>query len=319
MTDMHPAARELMDALIARDDARARSLQRGPGFSDLMGCARKMYHRVQGDAPCNADRKRLPSILGTIVHESIADLELPGLAETALLLEEADLPGTADRIHDGILTDWKTTKLKSLDYLREHGPSRQYRAQVHTYAYAANQTGHHVRTVRLVFIPKDGTEDDITVWEEPYDEAVALEAIAWYRDIAVEAAAGQRPRPEKDPEFCRSWCPFYGDLCPGRSPEEAKADEEVSTDPWLADAAAQYARGAEMEKEGKALKNAARDELGGFAGRVGEYRVSWTHRRGAQSPDAQALTEHWRATRDDEVPMKIGKGSVFPTAKRVKE
>ena len=321
----HPAARELVDALIAADDARPRSQQVGPGFSSLGGCSRRVWHEIRGDAKCNPNVKRLPAILGTAIHEYIEDLSMLGLREVKVRTP-GGLPGTADRIHDGVLSDWKTTKLKSLEWVRVHGPSTQQVWQVMTYAYAWNSTrsiadflagGDGVHTVRLIYIPRDGTEDDIYVWEAPYDERIALEALDWLEEILEQADAGHRPPPEKDPAFCADWCPFYGELCKGIvSAKGADAQEIGTDDPWLEDAAAAYYQAVKDEKAAAARKAAALDALSGASGRVGAYRVSWVHRKGSSVLDADAVREDYTA-RGQILPVKTQAGSTYPQIRKV--
>jgi len=332
--DLHPAARELADALIAADDARPRTQQLGPGFSSLGSCARRVWHEIREDQPCNNTTKRLPAILGTIFHNHI-DGMLSGFAEVELRLEEINLPGTADRIHDGILDDFKTTTLKNIDWVREHGPGRQKRWQVHSYAYAWNTrqeaamernaaagllmgraphpVAAPVHTVRLIFVPRDGTEDDVLVWEEPYDRQAALDAMDWFDQIRQYAEDNVPVAPEKDPAFCADWCPFFGALCPGKVAEKGPdAPPVVSDDPWLAEAVKAYAEASAAASKADDAKKAAREALEGFTGRVPGYTVTWVHRAGSQVPDRDAITQQL-----GHVPMRTGKPSVYPLVKKV--
>lgn len=328
--DLHPAARELVDALVAQDDSRPRTQQAGPGFSSLGGCSRRVFHEIRLDEPCNADVERLPAIMGTAIHSAVERIwEPPG----KLFLPEIGLSGTPDRIHDGVLDDYKTTTLKNVEWVRENGPSRQQRFQVHTYAYTANLERStelarfpedypdgwkypEIHTVRLIYIPRDGRSTDIHVHEEPYDPEVAEDAIEWFRGVMHAVHDEDAPAPEKDAAFCAKFCPFYGELCSGKT-EIAKNEPELD-DPWLAAAAAQYAEGIALEKRAKDLKKAAAGALEGVRGIAGGYRVGWIRRQPGEALDADAVRAQY-AARGERVPTKQVAGSEYPSVRPVKK
>ncbi|MFE5369206.1 CRISPR-associated protein Cas4 [Streptomyces mirabilis] len=279
------SAESIIDALVAADDERPRT-KAGFGVSGLGGCARKAYHQMRHDDPANPSVKRLPAILGTAIHaalEKAADRLPNALAEVALFVEEVELAGTADLIRGGVLDDYKTTTLKNLRWIKSHGPSRNHRWQVMTYAYAwnAEQPGPRgqekplIHMVRLIYIPRDGDESDVLVWEEDYDEAVALEAIEWAASARRAVADEAPPAPEKHFSYCANWCQFYG-LCPGLDTSDAL--EEVD-DPWLADAAEGLLVAQEDIREAEGRKEGAKDALDGFTGIVGDFRVTWQRHR----------------------------------------
>lgn len=322
---LHPAAAELVAALVAKDDERPRTQQVAPGFSSLGDCRRKVWHMIREDAPCNADVERLPSILGTAIHTALEASSLPGFQEVKLYLPEIGMEGTADRINDGVLDDYKTTSLKNVEWVKDNGPSRQQRWQVQTYAHAWNGTTRTaifdredpVHTVRLIYIPRDGKSTDIHVHEEPYDPAVARDAIEWYQRIAETVHTwGPAPEPEKEKGFCSKYCQFFGELCPGLSKDDVDMDVDQD-DPWAASAAETYARGAALVKQGDALKKQAAGVLEGSQGRYGNYRVTWVHRSASEVPDAdearRILAEMGR-----EMPMKKKTGSSYPRVTAVK-
>lgn len=290
------SAKAIIDALVEVDDERPRT-KAGFGISGLGGCARKAWHQMRQDEPCNPAVKRLPAILGTAIHaalEKAAD-RLPGaLAEVSLHVDEVELSGTADLIRDGVLDDYKTTTLKNLRWIKSHGPSRNHRWQAQTYAYAWNslyaqwsqlsdkaraQVGDmrsEIKTVRLVFIPRDGDESDVLVWEEDYDERAALEAIEWAAAVRRAVADDSIPAPEKHFSYCANWCQFYGALCVGMDSSDPL---EETDDSWLEEAAGEYLAAAEDVREAEGRKESARDALDGFTGIVGDYRVTWQRHR----------------------------------------
>lgn len=278
------SAPDIIQALVEVDNERPRT-KAGFGISGLGGCERKAWHQMRQDEPCNPDVKRLPAILGTAIHsalEKAAD-RLPGaLAEVSLSLPEVDLRGTADVVRDGVLDDYKTTTLKNLRWIKSHGPSLNHRWQAQTYAFAWNaaqdafEEPEPVHTVRIIYIPRDGDETDVAVWEAPYDEAAALEAIDWAAAVRRAVDEDIVPAPEKHFSYCANWCQFYGQLCPGLSVADPL---EETDDPWLEAAAREYLGAVERAQEVEAVKASAREALDGFTGIVGDFQVTWQRHR----------------------------------------
>jgi hypothetical protein len=121
------------------------------------------------------------------------------------------LMGHVDAFHipTGEVVDWKTSVKKNL---ARGWPADAQRWQVHTYGWLLSGAGHDVRTVTLVGIPRDGDERALAVHSEPYDPAVALEALAWLGEVR---ALTEAPAPEKHASFCNLYCPFFGPNCGG--------------------------------------------------------------------------------------------------------
>ena len=147
----------LMDALKSYDNNRERSQQTEIGVSQLGGCRTQVWlqhNKALGGNPTY----RLPSLMGTAIHtliESALSAYSFGDYKLETAVEFEGLPGHIDWYipETGSVVDWKTTKLKNLDYF----PSTQQRWQVHTYGYLLAQNGHEVKNVTLVAIPRDGT------------------------------------------------------------------------------------------------------------------------------------------------------------------
>jgi hypothetical protein len=254
---------------------------------------------VQGDAPVN-ETLSLPAIMGTAVHAAIEEA-LNGSG--ALLEHRVEIdglpPATIDYFDQvtGEVVDWKTITLKNVDYF----VTRQKRWQVQVYGYLMQQSGFGVNTVTLVGIPRDGTENDIVVHTEPFDEAIALEALAWLEDVRSSTIA---PAPERDPvSFCAKYCPFYGELCQGMG-------KDFAGDPITDDAVEQAAnRYVQLNAEIKALelaKDAAKEALVGVTGVTADgIKVSWSEISGRQTPDMDIIKGLL-----DAVPMKQGQPSM---------
>ena len=176
----------LIKALHEKENTRPRSTQVQIGPSELGGCRRKVWYRLNNQPETNETELKLASIMGTAIHAAIEDaittLDPEGkdyLVETAV--EYGDMKAHVDLFVPGIgaVIDWKTSKVKNLSYF----PTAQQRWQVQVYGYLLSKNGHDVKTVNLVAIARDGDERDIKVHSEPYDEVSALEALQWLDNV----------------------------------------------------------------------------------------------------------------------------------------
>lgn len=192
--------RELL--LPKRKSKRAR--QRNVGPSEVGGCRRKTWHKLNRTPETNPNTKILAATLGTAIHSWI---EKTLKSDTRYLLEtrvERDgMVGNVD-CYDTLrneVIDWKTIKVSGIPYF----PDKQKRTQVQLYGWLLSQT-YKVETVCLVGIPRDGSDDQIVTHVEPYDESVAMEGLAWVADVRARV---EPPKPEKRKSFCRNYCGFY--------------------------------------------------------------------------------------------------------------
>ena len=219
----------LVKALIATDDARARSQQTAIGVSQLGGCRRQVWFQLNNQPKTNQGL-RLASIMGTAIHTAIesALTELGMRIETSshgavkisltgegyLLEHRVEIDGYPPATIDcfdpatGTVVDFKTTTKKNLRYF----PKLQQRYQVQVYGFLMALSGYEVNTVKLIAIPRDGTEQEIVEHSEVYDPAVALEALAWLKDVE---SMPFEPAPEMSGKFCSDYCPYFGAACRG--------------------------------------------------------------------------------------------------------
>jgi len=180
----------LIKTLHEKENQRGRSNQAEIGPSELGGCRRKVWYRLQNQPRTNGGELKLAAIMGTAIHSAI-ELALAG--NNSIVLEQtveyngmkahvdAFVPETGDVI------DWKTVKAKNLSFF----PSQQQRWQVQVYGYLIDKAGKgKPRTVNLVAIPRDGDERDIKIHSEPYDESIALQALSWLEAIKVSGHQG---------------------------------------------------------------------------------------------------------------------------------
>lgn len=194
-----------------------RSLQRNIGPSEIGGCRRRVWHRLQNDVPVN-DTLGMAAFMGTAIHEKI-ERRLRDLNDDRYMVEvEVEFNGLTghvdvyDRVGREVI-DWKTITLKKARFFA----SDQQWLQVHLYGLLLTENGHPVDTVSLVGIPRDGSERDVVVRSEPWDRVVAEEGLLWLESVRGELFA---PEPGKPVSFCESYCQFWSDSgvvgCPGK-------------------------------------------------------------------------------------------------------
>ena len=221
-------ANTLKVALVEQDSKRARSTQREIGASSVGGCARQAWHIINQTPKTNFDTDKLAAIIGTAIHSTISqalqeydvfgsefDIEFP--------LQIPELRGNCDFYVRSTKTiyDWKSVTLKKLadgSWL-----DKQKKMQVSLYAYMRNQIEpDSVERVGLVAIPRDGRFRDLAVWEDDYNESLALEGLEWLRKVRE---ATQAPKPERTRNFCVNFCEYYDSKgtvgCPSATPYQS--------------------------------------------------------------------------------------------------
>ena len=280
----------LLTVLHAQDATRDRSTQTQVGPSEIGGCRRKVWYRLNAQPHTNENQSKLAAIMGTAIHAAIEDaigaLDPEGkdyLVETAV--EYDGIKAHIDLFipSSGSVIDWKTSKVKNLSYF----PSKQQRWQVQVYGYLLSKNGHTVNTVNLCAIARDGDEDHVKVHTEPYDEAVALEALAWLDGVK---AMKELPDPEKDPSFCVKYCQYYdasGTLgCDGLKKERIVLSEIIIEDEQVDSNALKYlqldAQVKELEKEKDSLRASFEGTTGTTPSGV---EISWTTVAGRSTVD----------------------------------
>lgn len=278
-----------------------RSNQVEIGASELGGCRRRVWLRLNGQYDTNKNTLVLSSFMGTAIHTAIEKLFVHDKSvETEVEVSSRGLKGHIDLIADNTITDWKTIVKKNIGYFG----SRQQKWQVHSYGLMANDNGIAIDTVQLVGIPRDGNENDIVVLTEQYDESIALEALNWLEEIKLMV---EPPAPEKDATFCADYCSFYG-ACKGRTKE---SDTYVIDDFDVNQAAKDYvALGAQI-KELEAKQDGAKSILEGANGTTPDgIRISWSEIKGRESIDENEVQKLLGF-----IPKKVGNSSRRLTVK----
>ena len=284
----------LLHVLHTKDASRSRSVQTQVGPSELGGCRRKVWYRLNAQPETNENQSKLAAIMGTAIHaaieEAIGHIDPEGkeyLVETEVAF--GDMKAHVDLFvpETGAVIDWKTSKVKNLSYF----PSKQQRWQVQVYGYLLSVNGYKVNTVNLVAIARDGNEKDVKVHTEPYDELVALEALKWL-DAVKESKV--LPEPEKDQSFCKDYCQYYDATetmgCGGLKKERIVLSELVIEDDEVDKNALHYlqldSKIKELEKERDSFKASLEGSTGVTKSGI---EISWTTVKGRETIDSKEV------------------------------
>ena len=302
----------LLTALLAGDAKRSRSTQVQIGPSEVGGCRRKVWYRLNDQPETNDNELKLAAIMGTAIH---AEIER-ALADNPDVLIETEVEYNGMKAHidcfvpgTGDVIDWKTSKVRNLSYF----PSNQQRWQVQLYGYLLAKNGYAVNRVSLVAIARDGDERDVKVHTEDYDESIALEALGW---LAAVKEAAEPPAPEKDSSFCQNYCQFYdasGQMgCVGLKKERTPVSNVLIEDEDIDKNALLYLQLAvqikELEKEQDSLKASFEGVMGTTNSGI---ELSWTTVKGRESVDSDEVEKLLGF-----VPKKVGAESQRLTVKQ---
>ena len=308
----------LVDILHAKENSRPRSTQVQIGPSELGGCRRKVWYRLNDQPETNDNEMKLAAIMATAIHahieEALATADPTGkkyvveqTVEYGEMKAHIDLwiPETGD------VVDWKTVKKSNLSYF----PSTQQRWQVQVYGYLLDKSGKGKPVnVNLVAIARDGDERDIKVHSEPYDPSIAEEALNWLSAIKESTEA---PEPERDENYCKHYCKYYdasGELgCVGLKKKDGKVVEEnLIADPDADKAALLYLQLGQQIKELEEKQEGLKDSLAGLLGVTQSgLAINWTTVAGRKTVDTKALELN-----GIEIPYKEGKESQRLTIKQ---
>jgi CRISPR/Cas system-associated exonuclease Cas4 (RecB family) len=284
----------LLHVLHAQDASRDRSMQTEVGPSEIGGCRRKVWYRLNAQPHTNENQSKLAAIMGTAIHAAIEDaigaIDPEGkeyLVETEVAF--GDMKAHVDLFvpSTGAVIDWKTSKVKNMSYF----PSNQQRWQVQIYGYLLSKNGYEVKTVNLVAIARDGNEKDVKVHTEPYDEVMALAALAWLENVK---ASKELPAPEKDASFCKDYCQYYDATeqmgCGGLKKERIVLSEVVIEDAEIDKHALHYlqldSKIKELEKERDSYKASLEGATGTTASGI---EISWITVKGRETVDAKEV------------------------------
>ena len=284
----------LLHVLHSKDASRDRSTQTEVGPSEIGGCRRKVWYRLNAQPATNENQSKLAAIMGTAIHaaieEAIGAIDPEGkeyLVETEVAF--GDMKAHVDLFvpSTGAVIDWKTSKVRNMSYF----PSNQQRWQVQIYGYLLSKNGYEVKTVNLVAIARDGNEKDVKVHTEPYDETMALAALSWLENVK---ASKELPAPEKDASFCKDYCQYYDATeemgCGGLKKERIVLSEVVIEDEEVDKRALHYlqldSKIKELEKERDSFKASLEGATGTTRSGV---EISWITVKGRKSVDSKEV------------------------------
>lgn len=284
----------LLHVLHSKDASRDRSTQTEVGPSEIGGCRRKVWYRLNAQPATNENQSKLAAIMGTAIHaaieEAIGAIDPEGkeyLVETEVAF--GDMKAHVDLFvpSTGAVIDWKTSKVRNMSYF----PSNQQRWQVQIYGYLLSKNGYEVKTVNLVAIARDGNEKDVKVHTEPYDETMALAALSWLENVK---ASKDLPAPEKDASFCKDYCQYYDATeemgCGGLKKERIVLSEVVIEDEEVDKHALHYlqldSKIKELEKERDSFKASLEGATGTTRSGV---EISWITVKGRESVDSKEV------------------------------
>ena len=285
----------LLQVLRDKDAGRARSKQTQVGPSELGGCRRKVWYRLNDQPETNDNELKLSAIMGTAIHAEIEKAITIADPKGEKYWVETSVEYNGMKAHidlyipeTGDVIDWKTVKVKNLSYF----PSLQQRWQVQVYGYLLDKSGKgNPRTVNLVAIARDGDERDVRVHSEPYDPKLAEDALNWLSAIQESADA---PGPERDQNYCKFYCKYFdesGEMgCTGLKKERIKEDDIFIDNPVVDTSALKYlqldAKIKELTNERESLKAA----LEGFTGNTNSgVSILWSTVSGRESVDTEEV------------------------------
>lgn len=215
---------ELLEEIRSGIINHPRSLQKRIGPSEVgEPCARALIHKLAQHPEPERGPAWKPTV-GTAIHQwiettiSASPLQQQWhryLLETRVTVGQIggiDITGSCDLYDTMTATavDWKTKGRNTLRDHRRNGPGPQYRAQIHLYGRGMQLAGEKPRQVMIVFLPRDGELSDVFYWSEPYDEQVALDALARANQLhtLIETFGADQALalyPPCDGEWC-DWC-----------------------------------------------------------------------------------------------------------------
>lgn len=229
--EFSPAAaalkRELSQIILWNERESPRSKQQSIGPSELGDpCDRRLAYRIAGAPAVNLGADPWPAIVGTSVHDWLekavnryqSQVEDLGYMTELRVYPDPMVRGRSDvfNVRTGTVVDHKTTGTNGMRKVRKGQIPQGYRVQIQIYGLGHRRAGREVKDVALIFYPRSGWLDDAYVWVEPYDEQVALDALARMHAIAerlLDLDIENNPKAyqliDASPGDSCVWCPAY--------------------------------------------------------------------------------------------------------------
>lgn len=228
--DVDLLRRELLAIITGAIINHPRSQQVAIGPSEIgHPCARRIGFKLLGMEDPAEEDPNWKATVGTAIHAWLEEVFAADSARhyapqyvTRWLLEETvtvgevcgePIGGHCD-LYDLVtftVVDWKSVGPTQLKKYKAHGPGDQYRAQAHLYGRGWQLAGRQVENVAVMFLPRNGELREAHFWAEPYDERIALAALARLEGIkrTVDALATKAlPLLPTADAYC-TLCPHY--------------------------------------------------------------------------------------------------------------
>lgn len=210
-------SRELMCVIRDTIVNQPRSLQTAIGPSEIGNpCTRAIIHKLAGHSEPGRSLA-WKAYIGVGMHGNLAGgfaahalnqgQQPRFLIEHRVLIGSAggyDIAGSCDLfdIDSGTVVDWKLVGKTQMAKYAAKGPGSRYRTQIHCYGRGFVRLGYPVRTVMIVFLPREadlkiqpnGFATGAHVFAEPYDERIATKALA--RIAGLRELMADMPVPE---------------------------------------------------------------------------------------------------------------------------
>lgn len=210
--------------------SNARSQQRRIGPSEIgTPCTRALLHKLNEDPEPPRAAAWKPAV-GTALHTQMdawfsqaSGHEGRWLTEQQVTVGQiggVDITGHTDlwdEVSHAVIDHKFVSQKRLLDY-KANGPGQQYRAQAHLYGRGWALAGKTVDLVMIAFLVRDGDLRDHYFWHEPYDEQVALDALARANSLLGQIRLLGIDEALSRYEPCNSpWCPWCSPIVPGQN------------------------------------------------------------------------------------------------------
>jgi hypothetical protein len=291
--DLHDAADAIATdfdmAIRAFGLADGRSLQSQAGIigpSDLGFCRQKAALMTRGVEQSDA-KSIWPAQVGTAIHKYVGDAlrvmhpdwVIDDTRVTAVFPSGFEVSGTPDVM--GIMAVlgrgfYAVLDVKTKDGLaeaRKQGSTQNHRYQRHTYALGAKQAGlvpqDHALLVGNVFVDRSGSDENVHVDLEYFDDLLTTEVDEWLQDVRYAVMHNEDAQRDVAAPVCEVICEYFT-ACRGNLP---MTDAEPLRDPQIMKWIDLYVEGRDMEKAGEAQKKEAAKLLRGMNGTDGRYSL----------------------------------------------
>jgi hypothetical protein len=225
---------EFTTMLLWSEEYTPRSQQVNIGPSELgVDCERRLAYRVMGlgrEGPNLSRTDPWPGFVGSAIHTRVEEAVVrymnahplaPKWAIEQRVQVDPNINGRADFYRGELLVDLKSAGKDVMDKVKKSGPPMKYRIQQMSYAKGLRAVGQPIQYICLAFVPRSGWLRDMYVWAEPYDDAMALAAVA--RPYQIAQRLGQmdiRNNPHlwndvpAEPSYECNYCPMYDRYLP---------------------------------------------------------------------------------------------------------